>query len=190
MSGPMVRAILAGTKTQTRRIVTDESLITLHADGAPAKAQPKCKHGQPGDRLWVRETFTTTQFGTPVYRADATDKTGARWTSITPGDPKKEVTWKPSIHMPRWASRITIEITQIRVERLQEISESDAWAEGIEETLSMFDSKSQAEWAKRIGCCIEDGKPQYAQLWESINGPGSWSVNPWVWVIEFKRIKP
>lgn len=85
--------------------------------------------------------------------------------------------WKPSIHMPRWASRITLEVTGVRVERLQDISEADAIAEG-------------APWAACGAPQEGSHKAGFAQLWESINGSNSWSTNPWVWVIEFKRVTP
>ena len=180
-SGPMVRAILEGRKTQTRRIVKvrggleyigpkgcehepdswgyphpcDDGYLTL-ADGI------KCPYGKPGDRLWVRETWAPAEWpptGPPaVYRAD---------------EGMFASQWKPSIHMPRAVSRITLEVVSVRVERLQDISEEDALAEGI--TL------------------VERGTSpvdQFNKLWESINGPGSWEANPWVWVVEFKRIEP
>ncbi len=90
--------------------------------------------------------------------------------------------------MPRWASRITLEITGVRVERLQDISEADCWAEGVEQVMHDFTKESQIDMAYRLGLCIDDAKPLYAQLWESINGPGSWEANPWVWVVEFKGV--
>ena len=83
--------------------------------------------------------------------------------------------------------RVPLLKTGVRVERLQDISESDCWSEGVEEVMNNFDDISQIEMAKRLGCCIEDAKPLYAQLWEKINGPGSWDANPWVWCVEFKR---
>lgn len=144
----MVLALLDGRKTQTRRIVTDESLITLHADGSPAKAQPKCRFGQPGDQLWVRETWQAVKpsgigyvLAEPIageceihYRATAD--------VCTP-----QLPWRPSIFMPRWASRITLQVTNIRVERLQDISEADAKAEGVIVTPSGITSPSPAKWA-------------------------------------------
>lgn len=163
-SGQMVRAILDGIKTQTRRIVTDESLITLHADGTPAKAQPKCKYGKPGDTLWVKETFAIHPCsGDLFFRAD--------------GDPHGAMSgwkWKPSIFMPRKASRITLEIESVRVERLRNIENAplDIAAEGMPKDSRMGD----IQW--------------YRDLWQSINGISSWSENPFVWVITFKRIKP
>jgi hypothetical protein len=179
----MVRAILEGRKTQTRRAVKgvvdpDEievlgdsgeafmhsNACTSFCDYACGGAVLKCPYGIPGDRLWVKETFWKhTQTGIVRYADGAND---ASW---------KETGWKKvsSIHMPRRYSRITLEITGVRVERLQEISEADAAAEGCEPALPVSD--------KRWVC-------GYSRLWESINGKGSWSLNPWVWVIEFKRV--
>lgn len=171
-SGPMVRAILNGTKTQTRRIVKPQP---VHIDGLGTVMNPSvitgnsCKHGKPGDTLWVRETWAHRAlrvsgpegYGCPVFRADDVDRR-------LPSGPYNRVDrWRPSIHMPRWASRITLQITAVRVERLQDISEEDAIAEGVE-----FGAKES-----------------YRTLWDSINGAGAWDANPWVWVIEFKRVK-
>lgn len=182
-SAAMVRAILDGTKTQTRRIVTDESVITLHSDGSPAKAQPKCKFGQAGDRLWVRETWRTDDGcdalspsvldeGTPIKYEVDDDATGIvpfGWGRI-----------RQSIFMRRWMSRITLEIVSVRVERLQDISEADAMAEGVDGNCPVGHIPSY----QKSPCVYH-----YAQLWESINGPGSWDANPFVWVVEFKRVE-
>ena len=139
-SGPMIRAILEGRKTQTRRIVKPNCL---------SKLSP---YGRTGDRLWVRETWGHNPEGPGyVYRSDGD------FDMKFHGD-----RWRPSIHMPRWASRITLEVTGVRVERLQDINEEDALAEGVEHA--------------------------FRSLWESINGPGSWDANPWVWVVEFRRV--
>jgi len=170
-----VRAILAGTKTQTRRVVKDQPL-----PGEPTGfLHISCPYGQPGDRLWVRETFIN-GFGVggcidgdvnrpinTIYRAD--DGPNER----TAGP------WKPSIHMPRWASRITLEITGVRVERLNEISADDCMAEGI---------SLHADHRNKPEGSMYSPKATYLDLWESLNGPGSWSANPWVWVIEFRRL--
>ena len=193
-SAPMVRAILAGQKTQTRRVVKpqpDPGCVGHFGLGNPfvrtAERNVGCPYGQPGDRLWVRETWrefidsecvdgVRHELGRDVlYRAD--------------GDSSK-FAWRPSIFMPRWASRIVLEVVSVRVERLNDISETDCWAEGAEEVIHLFDGPSQAEMANRLGLCLEDAKPLYALLWESINGAGSWDKNPWVWVVEFKRIEP
>lgn len=207
-SGPMVRAILAGTKTQTRRVVKPQPFgVTLVPSGNHLfdyredlsdysrvvdmnKAVTLSPYGQPGDRLWVREAWracaeadrTTPRDMDPAYRvwyeADAPHQ---------PGFGK----YRPPMFMPRWASRITLEITGVRVERLQDISEADAIAEGIETSPSLaFPGRDvfcdyrvphdPAEW-------FSNPIDSFRSLWESINGPGSQHANPWVWVVEFKR---
>lgn len=167
-SGAMVRALLAGTKTQTRRVCK----LDVRA-GMPepelASLLRCCPYGQPGDRLWVRETWAThPDYGGrhAIYRTDrGCEHDAERWT--------------PSIHMPRWASRITLEVTGVRVERLQNIGEGDAKAEGVQ----MPDgTPTPPEWWSY--------RREFAHLWEQINGPGSWDANPWAWVVEFKRIEP
>lgn len=190
-SGPMVRAILEGRKMQTRRvcksiICTDLSDMPQHLTRYGAVATvAKCPYGQEGDRLWVRETWATygmdalpDQERPLFYRADDVDRDG--W--ATPPDLK----WKPSIHMPRWASRITLEVTGVRVERLQDIRAHDAIAEGVE--ISDL-AKLHALALRKQGRNISAAVVEYGILWESINGPGSWDVNPWVWVVEFKRVQ-
>lgn len=192
-SAPMVRAILAGQKTQTRRAVKPQaitpSLLTEGAWKDASTGKPvRCPYGEPGDRLWVREAFAHYYHDNsePPFRSP--DDVAYKADEFKP-DEYVYGTWKPSIHMPRWASRILLEIVSVRVERLQDISESDCWEEGIEEVMHDFDELGQAQMAKRLGCCIDDAKPLYAQLWESINGAGSWDANPWVWVVEFKRVE-
>ena len=193
---PMVRALLDGSKTQTRRVVKSQPTGGWGFDGAygritsPHHKKGKfgafiqrgvgtdfpetdlivCPYGQPGDRLWVREAWSThacfdryapselTRIRSFHYWADGDLVTGKK---------------RPSIHMPRWASRITLEITSVRVERLQDISRGDAMAEGCP-----FPNMAQGD----------DPRQWYEQLWGEINGPDSWSANPWVWAIEFKRI--
>lgn len=188
-SAPMVRALLAGTKTQTRRAVRPQP-DWVHEGGAERRsgadfAMIRCPYGVPGDRLWVRETWT---FGVGdcghrddggPYRYGADGGFSARW--------------RPSIHMPRVASRITLEVTGVRVERLQAISEADCMAEGVQG----HPLRPDDGWPICTGFMVgaDDGKttlhpkPQdaYRRLWESINGAGSWAANPWVWVVEFKR---
>lgn len=181
-SAPMVRALLAGTKTQTRRVVKFKPWhqIEERDDGTPwpwmqsddnnAGVWLRCPYGVPGDRLWVRETWAygvhaigavRAYDGPFIYAADGT--TQGRLCDR----------WRPSIHMPRAASRITLEITHVRVERLQDISEANAFSEGTPGDLL---HRAQG-WAPRA----------YRLLWEQINGGGSWDANPWVWVVEFKR---
>lgn len=180
----MVRAILAGNKTQTRRVVKPQPEQWTTPDGCGTSAiwpavnhngrvaAMRCPYGQPGDRLWVRESTAEDYIGSASfarYTADGFTSRIAWWYS------RKAC---PSIHMPRWASRILLEITSVRVERLHEISEADAKAEGV--TLP-----------KRT-CTMYDGiwRDEYHALWESINGPRTWAANPWVWVIEFKVVCP
>ena len=181
----MVRAILDNRKTQTRRIMksqpigpvekTPDSRWLDHGFLRPEERSNEfsCPHGKPGDRLWVRETFCLS--GTvPFYRAD--------------GEPQIKVRWKPSIFMPRSASRITLEITDIRVERLHSISETDAIAEGVENNGLKYSIEPWKNYLK-TGNGYQKSTPQasYMTLWQSINGHESWDANPWVWVIEFRR---
>lgn len=196
-SAPMVRAILAGTKTQTRRAVkpvgNDEGFVLLdygHGwwpyrsdDGESTmkgdmEIPHACPYGWPGDRLWVRETFLDLG-ACYLYRADAS--AGDERALVAPGQP-----WRPAIHMPRAASRITLEVTGVRVERLQDISEADARAEGL-------------VWRPHAeGYCLSDGshfhaadpRMSYWGLWDTINGQGSAAANPWVWVVSFTRTEP
>ena len=173
-SGPMVRAILEGRKTQTRRAVKFNASHRIQLHGKQWHVEDPdavmgCPYGQKMDRLWVRETFADTRLESQrkpwTYRADESDIDRDMY-------PLK---WKPSIFMPREASRITLEITSVRVERLNEISEEDAIAEG-----TSFDAA--------IMCEPDRARRAYKLLWNSINGPGSWDKNPWVWVIEFEQI--
>lgn len=189
-SAPMVRAILEGRKTQTRRVVK-------HAP-APWNAEHTawdmtcCPYGQPGDRLWVRETWgahfmwdDVPPSGIPndgkaclFYMADGFSTGGCSQT--------RRDKWRPSIHMPRWASRITLEIAGVRVERLQDISEKDAQAEGA----MYHDGRGigHSGWRHDYKDVHVDARSSFYRLWQEINGPGSWDANPWVWVVEFKRI--
>lgn len=198
----MVRALLSGRKTQTRRIIKPQPEATLSGSlsgkwlSRPLNGLllPKiediaihCPFGVVGDRIWVRETFQGPMFDydlmdsyckdpTPfekpefcVYKAD-----GVPAPEFYDADDELHCCWRPSIHMPRWASRILLEITNVRVERLKSISDGDAIREGC----STADMKS--------GDCVAD---VFARLWASIYGDESWNSNPWVWVIEFKRIE-
>ena len=219
---PMVRALLAGTKTQTRRVVKLphsnplgqwETLLWGGQDGGRTKdgdtmpAQMAighsrtgdillCSYGQPGDRLWVREAHYLTDNGDQEYAVYATDSEAVRehLTSIDrlPPDFPAEVKaqhrkLRPSIHMPRWASRITLEVTGVRVERLNDISEADALAEGIQRYTGSL------RWVRYLDAitgeaCHNTAAEAFKALRIGINGQESWDANPWVWAIKFKRI--
>lgn len=180
-SGAMVRAILDGSMTQTRRFVKGEALRWL-ADGFTPEfvadyKNKLCPYGQPGDRLWVRETWARdSEDDALFYRADVGSGNEADEWQRNIDDGANGYRWRPSIHMPRDVSRITLEVTGVRVERLQEIGEVDARAEG-------------APWAACSSPQVGSHKAGFAQLWEGINGAESWSANPWVWVIEFEVVK-
>jgi len=204
-SAPMVRALLAGTKTQTRRVVK----VQPHASHNPQHAEPRsagwvwmahddrptysfatgdfrCPYGVPGDQLWVREQFAGSiayeRHGYPLrewgnkiwYCADGEPRSG-QWTRP-----------RPSIHMPRSLSRITLELTDVRVERLQDISEADALAEGV---TPKWEPGCSGRLMEAIGgFSFRPAASAYADLWEQINGAGSWDANPWVWALSFKRV--
>jgi hypothetical protein len=182
-SGPMVRAILEGRKTQTRRIFKLPKGTAWYeelqgeaegwfTDGVGWWHVEECRspYGKPGDRLWVRETFAT------AHDNPCIDDAGTVYRATDPDWGLMEgFRWKPSIFMPRALSRITLEITGVRVERLQDISLKDAISEGVEWNNS----------PTRQG--NTNPKSAFKCLWESINGEGAWHSNPWVWVIEFKR---
>lgn len=198
-SAPMVRALLAGTKTQTRRVVKSQPEIgeiaqvghmlgfkKRGADGywlwpnARERILSECPYGVPGDRLWVRERFQPLLAeGLDFRQADwKTGKGYAPRYVATDGavewiDPDDNISSasKPSIHMPRWACRLVLEITDVRVERLNAISEADCRAEGL-------------------GNSVERAHHWFRVLWEDINGPGSWDANPWVWVVSFRLAPP
>jgi hypothetical protein len=183
-SAPMVRAILDGRKTQTRRairpvpIINGVGAIFDEGDRQEDFVEPywvfpeTCKYGKPGDLLWVRETWTQ-------YPIELNPEPCDAWYKATSNGPPPPFKWRPSIHMPRWASRITLRITDIRVERLQDISEDDAKAEGVGYKNPGYLPGTKGNW---IG--------SFAYLWNKINGAGAWESNPWVWVISFERVKP
>jgi len=231
-SAPMVRAILDGRKTVTRRPVKGGQIpvedtrtppvgslrwsaigqrdprygfcvfgVTEAECAKELEEFAKCPYGKPGDRLWVREAWVADaqldsvaprelSQGEPIrYPADeAVRQTGC--VMISPGKTR------PSIHMPRWVSRILLEITEVRVERLQDISDAQALAEGI----VGVDFRPDDGWPICTGYMVgpDDGKSPlettaakaFAGLWSSINGADSWAANPWVWVVEFKRVQP
>lgn len=181
-SAQMVRALLAGTKTQTRRAVKPRKDPDYGCQMAPGEIagdehpERLCPYGRPGDRLWVRETWLTVNGDDTFYRAD--------YLADPAGDRAHGVAWTPSIHMPRARSRITLEVTGVRVERLQDISEEDARAEGVERS-------GECNWRDYLDHPHNDftsARRSYRSLWDSINGPGSWDANPWVWVVEFRRV--
>ena len=179
--GAMVRALLAGTKTQTRRPVKCE--VTDY--GGALLTAKVCPYGQPGDRLWVRESWRTVAPGAG-YSHLATDGDG----QYPPG-PLRLHKWRPSIHMPRAACRLVLEITAVRVERLQDCSESDAKAEGIYEWmagLARDPGVSVADVDELIAHYGTGPVAVYAALWDSMNGCDAWAANPWVWVVELRPI--
>jgi hypothetical protein len=220
-SAPMVRAILEGRKTVTRREVKKQAALDCLAAGfepaflaLPGNAD-LCPYGQPGERLWVRETWGVISHdfdkhgnmidwkpdrpasairemrfgqgyysGHVIYRADGE----AAWAGDDDGGGDDRSAWKPSIHMPRIASRILLEITDVRVERLQSVSEDQAKAEGVRQ---MRDGSGT--WVGRQGpgnwvTPWLTAKDAFGDWWDSINGAGAWDANPWVWVVEFKRV--
>lgn len=186
-SGPMVRATLEGCKTQTRRIVKFPvidrdlgcELAGCELAGSQRDTDRHSPYGQPGDRLWVRETWARNQNQISdtcmdtsyVYRADG--ETRAQ-------DNGCDLPWRPSIHMPRAISRITLEITRTRVGRLHDISEEDARAEGAAKVDFGF-ARECPNGLHRLG---------FRKIWQAINGRESWALNPWVWVVEFRRVRP
>jgi hypothetical protein len=204
-SAPMVRAILAGKKTQTRRALRHQieapatlrmsgprqcEIVNEHGVRIPGFA---CPYGQPGDRLWVRETWqgplfdheqwddyhaNNGRFETPKHCVYAAD--GGPAPEFVNEDDEIVQRWRPSIHMPRWASRITLEIVDVRIERLHDISGPDCWREGIHEIRNAGD-----QYGELRGSVVED----FRALWESINGRGSWDDSPWVWALTFKRVE-
>lgn len=229
-SGPMVRAILEGRKTQTRRVVKPQPYVVPYNDAygnieealfwrhpEPEEDWPMrhhCPFGKPGDRLWVKETwqyYGWTEDGEPFIRYAADGKSKLKRVNSYEWGEKiwdifsylsapenynidnhaRDRRWRPSIHMPRWASRITLRITDIRVERLQDISDrgpsNDCTAEGVYH--GGLKVPTYEEWHWRGFNSAE--KCMFRDLWDSINGKRSgcsWDDNPWVWVVEFEKI--
>lgn len=173
-SGPMVRALLAGTKTQTRRVVAERALNgggdwNRHPDFVRVT---RCPYGQPGDRLWVRETWAALKNPTTLRlkgAAKRSDHISYRADGELMGF---DFCWRPSIFMPRWACRLELELTQVRVERLQDISEGDAKAEGVP-------------------VAFGEGLHWFQGIWDSLNAKRGfdWETNPWVWALTFKRVE-
>lgn len=209
MSGPMVRALLSGAKTQTRRVVKPQpppdrnrcwveyphgkpmALYKSFPDGGSARTGLcECPHGQPGDRLWVRETFLCAGHAERgrfvwAYRADGIEDGKAAGDAVSPLCRYPDTnTWRPSIFMPRLASRITLEITEVRVERLGDISGDDAKAEGV-------DCRTDLSWEGSTGTpdfYAKGYQAGFREIWESIHGKDSWDLNPWTWAISFRRL--
>ncbi len=223
-AGPLVRAILDGSKTQTRRPIKPQPKAShlgyMACDDGSLLCGPdypdcdddvvRCPYGQPGDRLWVRERFYIDDVrhldtipkerpadlhdGGLLYHADANGKEPACCHILGEcacgevGKPR----WRPSIHMPRWSSRITLEVTGVRVERLQDISEHDAEAEGA--TFRANEDDSIREFArKRYGMPDRAVGPRecFSITWDRIYVPKGmgWYTNPWVWVVEFRKVE-
>jgi hypothetical protein len=215
-SGPLVRAILGGTKTQTRRLVNlrgakpdagrfEQSTVLpalwLGCDVDDTTIVLRCPYGAPGDCLWVRETCILPVFDDDpeqvVYAADHADPEVARAEIQEGAD--GDVRWRPSIHMPRWASRIDLEVTRVRVERLQAITEEDARAEGVDWTSRQFldpqdEVDDDREDPREVGYApagASFARDNFRRLWDRINGDrATWDSNPWVWAIDFKRVRP
>lgn len=235
--GEMVRAILEGRKTETRRVIkpqprfgywmgmdcrrnkSPQNHYFFSSKEASYKIQPheghdyilvKCPYGKPGERLWVRETWVLNYVGKPIPKKRPVEPiTGEPGEIFYQADGEQEacfwdesgLKWKPSIHMPRWASRIDLEIVKVGVERLQDITEDDSRAEGcksspfdISDTLEVINdpksTKETRELAKLFCGGTLTAKWDFWNLWTEINGEDSWQANPWVWVIEFRRVKP
>jgi hypothetical protein len=209
MHARSINGIMKGRKTQTRRIMKRntphecDGIFEWYPGGVKAGfhafngqssrfhvpsgwAADYCPYGMHGDRLWVRETWAVLPAWDDIKPRD-----------IPPGytvylraeDPDVAVTrWRPSIYMPRWASRLTLEITNIRVERVQDISESDCFEEGIQ-PMPCLDCDDLIDLHRIDEEHIIDPRPQFQQLWDETNGKGEWTRNDWVWVIDFKQWK-
>ncbi|QIM43343.1 hypothetical protein [Leclercia adecarboxylata] len=202
----MVRALLDGRKTQTRRVMKPQPEVCPHGGhwwpsnvfktmlhieeemqngkgGWGGLVGDACPFGDVGDRIWVRETWAEAGAGAPelkLYRANYPAHVPPHYENVPPVE---EIRWTPSIHMPRWASRILLEITDVRVERLNSIIQADAIAEGAPPSHPSIDAVS-----RQFGF-PDFSRSWFGQTWQSIYGDDSWQANPWVWVIEFKRIE-
>lgn len=239
-SGAMVRAILDGRKTQTRRVCKSQPYsngfhfdghdILCHNDFLPPSAmlmdvrrgkfsytasnaegwESECPHGQPGDRLYVRESWRSTKELDPHsggrievmcldagysipwapirYEADGERRNWQHTGTPPHGGPPEPGRYRHARFMPRWASRILLEITGVRVERLNDCSEADAAAEGVE-PYAIYGGKP-ASWkgAADMAAARPTAREAYRDLWDSINGAGAWDANPWVWIVEFRRV--
>jgi hypothetical protein len=212
-TAPMVRALLEGRKTQTRRIIKPQprtGCLYQYSEGAathvaaylphpPVRVRienescaTRCPGGQPGDLLWVRETWAAR----PDYDDLPTSECGNEgiwWRASQTAWPQGYETchgkWRPSIHMPRWASRLTLELVEVRAERLQDITHADAMAEGVSHSIDLrpMATLSGEEFAATHSKAVnEAARKAYKELWDLINGNGAWNENPWVWALAFK----
>lgn len=211
-SALMVRAILAGTKTQTRRPIKHADRFGPHSieqmlepkEARDSLIRHHCPYGRPGDRLWVREAVRLYFDGDDYriqYRADDAlgpfapePKDGeayeqvmrwierARWGEVEPGGTEAVTAWRPSIHMPRWACRLTPDVTDVRVERLRQITPSDVRHEGVDCPEHDFPS------GMCVGQCISLWM-EFSRLWDAINAKRGygWDADPWVWAVTFAR---
>jgi len=235
---PSVRAVLAGTKTQARRICAERSphwIVDERGNGTrwlmvardsvrgatlrdPAWIPAASPFGEPGDRLWVRETWTPYyggMFGGTVGEVEPAGSTGIAYYadgarvrndsfqrlnlkghSVLAGAENTHARWRPSIHMPRWAARLFLEVTAVRVERLQAITEEDARTEGARATdaAQIFQRVGTSEYGlqhvRQVKELENTARGAFACLWDSINGDRApWASNPFVWVVEFKRVE-
>lgn len=201
MKTDMVKAVLDGRKTQTRRVIKLKQPLPDNWGGISERAglMPSCPYGQAGDRLWVRETWNICELFEDGYNGGF--EAGYQIEPIPKTKPEYRhslllyerdgadamTTWRPSIHMPRWASRITLEITDVRVERVQEITTEDIYKEGITVEKSLKE-RGISYWSKSDASYMHS---EFQSLWDFINlkrGYG-WEVNPWVWVVSFKVVK-
>lgn len=196
MSTPMIKAILSGAKTVTRRVIkpqptycrfVESGIFTYPHPVAESDSWIYCPYGEVGNCLWVKETWQAYNLSGSSYSSLPKEKKAQaelyNWAVVSkatnPEDKRPRDPWIPSIFMPRWASAITLEITDVKVERIQEINNHEAWREGIPEF---------GNWIKNEG----EARDEFARLWDSINlkrGYG-WDANPWVWAISFKLTKP
>lgn len=221
-SGPMVRALLDGSKTQTRRVCKPAANLSAvvevpdpmergqvynqsHFGDEEGEVQFACPYGGRGDQLWVREAFrfpesldhlSPAQVGHKAisagypnpwcptqFEADSSRRTPQEWRDfVTPPQANNAGRLRAGMHMPRWASRITLEITSVRVERLQDISDADCVAEGCGALPGAIGRPMTSNPGETIP------RAMLRALWESINGPDSWAANPWVWAVEFRKL--
>ena len=211
-SAPMVRALLDNRKTQTRRVLKLDGMLDPLPDVWEAKEidgvwwfasdNPDCGgrvkapvRFRKGDRLWVREAWRCNGWASDVatifYRASEGDGYTAmceQWPAADHKPMRVETKWSPSLHLPRWVSRLTLNVTDVRVQRLQECSEADAIAEGIE-GLAVIGGNAWRDYSGGDGFNVRDpgfpGRRSYASLWDSINGASAWAANPWIVALTF-----